>query len=348
LITGCDIMVNFQGSDHAPVWADLAIPLAAMPAGHAVPPSAASKLFPAKQQTIKLWLQPKQQRQQLQQQQQHWQQLSQQAAAAGMQAAPQANSAGCQPLPSTCAPSEVAAAPGRIGGAMQLAQTSSRGASSGSGKSGSTVGKRRSDSQAAAGVSSKRGQRSLLGLGFKRQASQQAAQQPAAAVVPDQVVPAAVVVQQEASALQSQQQQPQQPEQFACQQLVDFESSQAVADDALQARIQKQRSQQEAQGASSASHGAAAVEQALQQHQQEASAAWQRISQKMQPPKCNCKEPSVVRVSKKQNENYLRQFYTCARPAGPPGIGRCNFFQWATAPKVKPKAAGHARAAGVP
>ncbi|KAF6253370.1 hypothetical protein COO60DRAFT_1547219 [Scenedesmus sp. NREL 46B-D3] len=62
----------------------------------------------------------------------------------------------------------------------------------------------------------------------------------------------------------------------------------------------------------------------------------------MQPPKCHCKEPSVVRVSKKQNENYLRQFYCCARPAGPPGVGRCSFFQWATAPKVKPKAVGQA------
>jgi hypothetical protein len=192
-------------------------------------------------------------------------------------------------------------------------------------------------------VSSKRGQTSLLGLGFKRQASQQAAQQPAAAVVPDQVEPAAGVVLQEALQSQQQQQQPHQPEQFASQQ-----SSQAVAYDALQGQLrQQQRSQQDAQGAASASHEAAAVEQALQQHQQEASAAWQRISQKMQPPKCNCKEPSVVRVSKKQNENYLRQFYTCARPAGPPGIGRCNFFQWATAPKMKPKAVGHARTAGV-
>lgn len=58
--------------------------------------------------------------------------------------------------------------------------------------------------------------------------------------------------------------------------------------------------------------------------------AWRRIATVMQPPKCKGhNEPCVIRTVKKKGDNNGRQFYVCARPDGPPPIGRCDFFMWA-------------------
>mmetsp|Transcript_27615 Transcript_27615/g.52571 ORF Transcript_27615/g.52571 Transcript_27615/m.52571 type:complete len:286 (-) Transcript_27615:375-1232(-) len=59
---------------------------------------------------------------------------------------------------------------------------------------------------------------------------------------------------------------------------------------------------------------------------------WQRIQQKMTPPKCRGhKEPCKVRVVKKPGPNFGRIFYCCPRPAGPRTNPEadCSFFAWA-------------------
>jgi hypothetical protein len=59
--------------------------------------------------------------------------------------------------------------------------------------------------------------------------------------------------------------------------------------------------------------------------------AWRRISESMKPPSCSGhKELCVIRTVKKKGANAGRQFYVCARPDGPPPVGRCNFFEWAS------------------
>ncbi|GMH41645.1 hypothetical protein BSKO_09555 [Bryopsis sp. KO-2023] len=62
---------------------------------------------------------------------------------------------------------------------------------------------------------------------------------------------------------------------------------------------------------------------------EESVAAWKGIFDKMKPPLCRGhSERCVIREVKKQGDNKGRLFFVCARPAGPPPIGRCNFFQW--------------------
>jgi AP endonuclease-2 len=83
---------------------------------------------------------------------------------------------------------------------------------------------------------------------------------------------------------------------------------------------------------------------ALEAHGQATKAAWQRISSSMRAPCCTGhREPCVLRTVKKKGPNQGRQFYVCARPEGPPPVGRCDHFQWSTNPR---KFKGEAGASG--
>eukprot|EP00879_Flechtneria_rotunda_P023622 GHRR01024993.1.p1 GENE.GHRR01024993.1~~GHRR01024993.1.p1 ORF type:complete len:629 (+),score=275.46 GHRR01024993.1:393-2279(+) len=106
LATGCDISPEMEGSDHAPVWVDLAIPLHLFPNGHAPPAGAGSLMFPGRQASLKTWLQQQQQskrsdnsmqqqkqpmqpgtQQQMEPQLQHYRSSQQQLSGAGQQPA---------------------------------------------------------------------------------------------------------------------------------------------------------------------------------------------------------------------------------------------------------------------
>ena len=98
---------------------------------------------------------------------------------------------------------------------------------------------------------------------------------------------------------------------------------------------QQQQQQQQQVSAAADDGGGMLLHEASQQHQS-AVQAWQRISNMMAPPKCKGhQEPCVVRTVKKKGENNGRQFYVCARPDGPPPVGRCDFFLWASQRAVK-------------
>jgi hypothetical protein len=93
--------------------------------------------------------------------------------------------------------------------------------------------------------------------------------------------------------------------------------------------------QQEQELVLAAAGGGRVLLQPSQQHQS-AVQAWHRISNMMAPPKCKGhQEPCVIRTVKKKGENNGRQFYVCARPDGPPPVGRCDFFLWASQRVVK-------------
>ncbi|KAK9830303.1 hypothetical protein WJX72_010878 [[Myrmecia] bisecta] len=60
----------------------------------------------------------------------------------------------------------------------------------------------------------------------------------------------------------------------------------------------------------------------------------------MKAPSCKGhKEPCVIRKVKKPGPNQGRLFYVCARPDGPPPIGRCNHFEWSGTREYRDKAA---------
>jgi hypothetical protein len=68
----------------------------------------------------------------------------------------------------------------------------------------------------------------------------------------------------------------------------------------------------------------------------------------MAPPRCKGhNEPCVIRTVKKKGPNQGRQFYVCVRADGPPPVGRCDHFQWATsAHRFKGEAAAAAAGTG--
>lgn len=68
------------------------------------------------------------------------------------------------------------------------------------------------------------------------------------------------------------------------------------------------------------------VQRALQAHEQETRAAWQRIANRMEAPKCRGHgEACVLRTVKKSGHpNQGGQFWACARPAGPKPVGQCR------------------------
>jgi AP endonuclease-2 len=82
--------------------------------------------------------------------------------------------------------------------------------------------------------------------------------------------------------------------------------------------------------------GAPSDEQALgQQADQDerrsaARAQWRDVMAAVQrKPRCKGHgEECVIRTVKKPGPTQGKQFYVCARPAGPPGVGRCDYFQW--------------------
>uniref|UniRef100_A0A1D1ZQM3 DNA-(apurinic or apyrimidinic site) endonuclease 2 n=1 Tax=Auxenochlorella protothecoides TaxID=3075 RepID=A0A1D1ZQM3_AUXPR len=72
----------------------------------------------------------------------------------------------------------------------------------------------------------------------------------------------------------------------------------------------------------------AAAREAHERHLAAAKEAWSRINGRMAAPRCRHGEPAALKKANKTGENRGRWFYTCARPAGPPPHGDCNFFQW--------------------
>lgn len=70
----------------------------------------------------------------------------------------------------------------------------------------------------------------------------------------------------------------------------------------------------------------------LKSSSRSSSQAWKSLLGGLPPaPLCpGHSEPCVLKVVKKSGPNRNRQFYSCARPDGPPGHKdfRCNFFKW--------------------
>jgi hypothetical protein len=87
---------------------------------------------------------------------------------------------------------------------------------------------------------------------------------------------------------------------------------------------QQQQQQQHQQQQQPAAVGQE-VQQALQAHEQATRAAWQRIANRMVPPKCRGHgEACVLRTVKKSGPNQGGQFWACARAAGPAPVGQCR------------------------
>lgn len=304
ILIACDIMAHFEGSDHAPVWVDVAIPVQLLPCGNAkILPGSGSSMFTGRQASLKGWLQKQQTQQEptvqqrpLQQQQQNLQQ----------------------------------------GNGLQQHSSSS------SGKTLGAAGKRK-QAGLPQPSSSKRpaGQGSMLS--FVRQppaSSGDIGSQKAATGMMDGGPAAAAVSAPGAAAgvCQTDMQGPcihplGQQSQGSAATMQSFrvgDSQQQPLSTAHQQQQQQLPGCQQQVVAASAGDDPAYVQQALDNRQRQAKVAWQQISRAMQPPLCRVhREVCVIRTVKKKGANFGRQFYVCARADGPPPVGRCDYFEWA-------------------
>lgn len=325
IISGCDIEVDFVGSDHAPVWVDLTVSSQHLPAGNAKTlPGSGSSIFTGRQVSLKGWLVQKQQQprkpmqevaaQQQVTQPQQMQPLPQQPLQQQQVDMQQTGGLPCFQGQSSSSISGRAVVNSvkrkgmglpQIGSGKRLAgQTSLLGymkepriaAGSDSHSQGTDSGTSAVNTAAAAwGVLPARGgswpKSQLSTLTHHIQAAGGSVQQASRA--------------NSGNTLEALRMQPPQ-------------------------HLQQQTMSTLQQEAATGSAAAVYCQQAPDDRQQQARAAWQQISRAMQPPLCKVhKEVCVIRTVKKKGSNFGRQFYVCARADGPPPVGRCDYFEWA-------------------
>eukprot|EP00878_Enallax_costatus_P014948 GHUV01015650.1.p1 GENE.GHUV01015650.1~~GHUV01015650.1.p1 ORF type:complete len:446 (+),score=188.63 GHUV01015650.1:1279-2616(+) len=331
IITGCDIDVDFEGSDHAPVWVDLAVTVQQLPAGNAKAlPGSGSSMFTGKQVSLKGWLLQKQQQQPQPTQELAAQQIPQQPLQQPLVQQQQLNMQRTISLPPL------------------TRQQSNSTSTSSSGRTAANPTKRKTLGLPQSG-SCKRlaGQSSLLG--FMKQPSSAAAAAGCDSQGPGSISSAATEAAAAAEGGVLSARTGSLPQQHSNSSIQHSDSSiqhiGAVARSIQQGswansshQHPMQSSQQQHQQALSTlqqqalngSAGAKSDQQAPSERQQQAKAAWQRISKVMQAPLCKGhKEVCVIRTVKKKGANFGRQFYVCARADGPPPVGRCDHFEWA-------------------
>jgi hypothetical protein len=355
-VAGCDIWAAHQGSDHAPVVLQLAVPQVLLPQGCPSPPLSSSNVFKGRQCSLKGWLQAAAAgqpvagastgpgvQQAAENRMQHTQsaggfsqssqqQQQPQGAAEHHRVLSQTNgndpirSTGSQPNSSSCGASSTAGTNGgssQGAGWAQAAATGSR--KRGAGK-GSSAGQ-----QTLAGWVSKQGKQpgatplvtpagATRAGGFACQpANLQRQQPPQPLPQPQPTVP-------QGPPAAMHQEQPQDAQQL-WQAPLNTQSTAGAAAVAAQPHTGGDWTTAGdagdpggGQGGDVAAHG--------DRHTQ-ALAAWQRIQQAMAPPKCKGHgEPCKIQTVKKKGPNNGRQFYVCSRADGPPPVGRCDHFEW--------------------
>ncbi|KAL4419789.1 hypothetical protein ABPG75_006887 [Micractinium tetrahymenae] len=310
-VAASEIWKQQEGSDHCPVYADFGCSRGAFPCSTKAPAAAMRFAFAAKQHKLHRWLAPVQpgssaaalvgasgngcgdaspasELQQAQMDQQQEQQLR--GTAAGAAGAGGDGLGGLPASQAGCCASQ--------GGS----QDGSRATAAAAGAAGKKEGKKQASLKAF----------------FQRPAAQQQEQQ-----------------QQQAQQQVQQQQQEQQTSQQepAHQQQPPLPAWHPQAEP----QAQQPRQQQGQQGAIEAAaaevagdvaEALAAIEAAKAAKQQQSKQAWAGLLAKNKPPQCRHGEPAALLKVNKQGPNKGRWFYTCARAAGPPPEGKCNFFKW--------------------
>jgi len=379
-ITACNIASEQQGSDHAPVWATLAVPGHLLPTGHAPPAGAGSRWFPGRQASLKSWLQGQSQSQSQSKPQSQQQSESQQlevpasgmSSAGGLTAAAQGSlSSGQQQQQGSAAAGLAAtgaqeAVSGRAVGQQKASSggPGSRNSTSATGSkrplaassSAPAAGQKRSrtSAKAAAGKAAAAGQLSLQSFLRKpAPAANQALQHQQQQQQLQEVNPAQGTLSNPQHVAAASAQQIKGQTEYGCTEPASGDGNQPVF---LQHQHQHQHqhtqtsmaSQQQHAGQQASGHQPDnTVQEALADHQQATQAAWQRITNSMKAPCCSGhKEPCVIRTVKKKGPNLGRQFWCCARPEGPPPVGRCDFFQFATNARKFKVAAGGSTGSG--
>lgn len=293
-------MADFEGSDHAPVWVDLAISVQDMPAGNPKSlPGSGSSIFSGRQVSLKTWLAKQQQQAQLVV-------LPQQAAAEQQVLQQQQN---------------------KLQGSQFRQQDAQLSSGSNSSSVGKSSGKRKIAGSATASMSKRPASQSSL-LGFMRQPLDAGKQANSTGCHSDAVAMSASVSNQGAERSIRQGASTQQTAGCTLQSQPILSNS--GSDDVQQTHQQRLHLSQLWQPTSAGTAAVSGAQQEIEARQQQAKAAWQRISRTMQPPLCKGhKEVCVIRTVKKKGANFGRQFYVCARADGPPPVGRCDYFEWA-------------------
>ncbi|KAL4435452.1 hypothetical protein ABPG77_006214 [Micractinium sp. CCAP 211/92] len=294
-VAASEIWKQQQGSDHCPVYADLVCSSGAFPCSAKAPASAMRYAFAAKQHKLLRWLAPVP--------------PGRDCREGGLppRGAQQAQQAQQQAQQSLGPATESA---GAAGASAPTGSQASCGASQGGSQASAPPG-------GAAGKKEGKKQASLKAF-FQRPTAQRQQSQGQQA---------------EQQLQQEQQQQWQQQQQVK--QLSQQQEQQSLPEPQPQAEQREQRGAADASAASASEANAAAAAEALAvaeaaraAKQQSSRQAWAGLLAKNKPPQCRHGEPAALLRVNKQGTNKGRWFYTCARAAGPPPEGKCNFFKW--------------------